>query len=105
MIGSALWNLIAAILGFIFVFFISFQSTSFETAIIRGTICFFSFFLIAFLFRFVWAAIAVDKRKEDHSLNENPEDSLSSEPSESSDGFDAEGTSKMIRDLMKEDQQ
>ncbi|MGR9050129.1 hypothetical protein ACQ4XT_15995 [Halobacillus faecis] len=93
--GTLLWNLWTAVFGFLFIFLISTQVTTFDTAIYRGTIGFFSFFGLSFVFRSLWsfAAAPVDTEEDNRNWAQ----------SAPSADMDAEETSKMVRELLNED--
>ncbi|WP_146816413.1 hypothetical protein [Halobacillus faecis] len=81
--------------AFLFVFSISAQVTTFDTAINRGTIGFFSFFILSYVFRSFWSFItAPGDTAEDNQGTAQPASSLN---------VDAEETSKMVRELLNED--
>ncbi|WP_089652392.1 hypothetical protein ACJA3J_10305 [Halobacillus sp. SY10] len=93
--GTLLWNLWAAVFGFLFVCTISAKVTTFDTAIYRGTIGFFSFFVLSYVFRSFWSLVTAP--------NETTENSQDSAQTASSTEMDAEETSKMVRELLNED--
>ncbi|WLR46928.1 hypothetical protein LC065_15445 [Halobacillus litoralis] len=93
--GTLLWNLWTAVFGFLFIFLISAQVTTFDTAVYRGTIGFFSFFGISYVFRTLWSFVAapVDTAEDHHNWAQ----------SASYTDMDAEETSEMVRKLLNED--
>ncbi len=93
--GTLLWNLCAAVFAFLFVSSISAQVTTFDTAIYRGTIAFFSFFVLSYVFRSFWSFVTAQ--------SDTLEDNHDSAPSASFAEMDAKETSKMVRELLNED--
>lgn len=71
--GTLLWNLWAAVFGFLLVFSISAQVTAFDTAIYRGTMGFFSFFVLSYVFRALWSFVTApsDTAKDNHTFDQS----------------------------------
>lgn len=101
MMGTTLWNLLAAMSGFALVFLMSFQVTTFETTIIRSAMGFFSFFFLTFLFRWIWSLINIETGEKDSFAVKEKESYPNA--SENSVDPDIEKTTKMVRHLLKED--
>jgi hypothetical protein len=62
MAGSVLINAVFGFLGFIVVFISAYTNNSFLTSMIRGLVAFVSFFLIAYLFRWMFHFIMRDSK-------------------------------------------
>lgn len=109
MSGTVKFNLFFALFGFLFTFLFSLTANVWQTSIIRGTIGFFAFFLVAYIFRGIWGLIATEQGKgtgkseqEDKTDREVAHSSRDDEPTEGA--ATAEETSKMIRSLLNEDE-
>ncbi|MCA0969116.1 hypothetical protein LCM20_00770 [Halobacillus litoralis] len=110
MAGTIKFNLLIALFGFFFTFLSALSDNVWQTALIRGALGFFGFFIIAFLIRIIWGLISIENEdrtpKEDEGTSE-PETGSRESGSESEQGsteVTAEETSKMIRSLLNEDE-
>jgi hypothetical protein len=109
MVGTWLINVILGFLGFILVFFSAFTNNGFTTSLIRGLIAYVSFFLIAYLFRWMINFIISDPKGNTNSSEtlKNGLDSTSDvqELAKSMDKLsteDSELVSKYIKDLLSQ---
>ncbi|MBA2174087.1 hypothetical protein H0266_04140 [Halobacillus locisalis] len=109
MAGSVLFNLLFAVFGFLFMFLFSLTANVWQTSIIRGTIGFFLFFIVAFVFRLLWELISEDKEKEAVDMDGNEHERQTSESGEVKGSGElpeatAKQTSEMIRSLLSEEE-
>ena len=109
MAGSVLFNLLFALFGFLFTFLFSLTTNVWQTSIIRGTIGFFLFFFIAFVFRLLWELIREEKGNEAVEMKANEQERKTSELDESKGSEEmpeatAKETSEMIRSLLSEEE-
>ncbi|MBM6618420.1 hypothetical protein [Bacillus suaedaesalsae] len=108
MFGTLVLNFIFAMIGFIVVFFSAFANNGFLTSLIRGLIAYVSFFLIAYIFRWmIHFIISNPKGNTKPNINQsNPKDSVDAEQLRHSMDHltdeDAEAVSHYIKDLLKE---
>ncbi|KAA0547913.1 hypothetical protein FZW96_09230 [Bacillus sp. BGMRC 2118] len=108
MFGTWVLNLTFAIIGFIVVFFSAFANNGFLTSLIRGLIACVSFFLIAYVFRWMIHFIISDPKGNTKSINKQTKitDSMDAEQLRHSmdklTDEDAEAVSHYIKDLLKE---
>lgn len=72
MAGTGLINIIFGFIGFIIVFISAYTNNSFLTSMIRGLLAFVSFFLIAFLFRWMFHFIMREPSGNTMKRKENP---------------------------------
>lgn len=72
MAGTGLINIIFGFIGFLIVFISAYTNNSFLTSMIRGLLAFVSFFLIAFLFRWMFHFIMRDPSGNTMKRKENP---------------------------------
>ncbi|WP_079480168.1 hypothetical protein [Halobacillus salinus] len=113
MSGTVKFNLLGALLGFSLLFLFSLTSNVWQTSVIRGAIGFFSFFLIAFIFRGLWGVIAADAtnvrggdgRSRGNNLHDVEQVNEQSQSQTKETEATAEETSKMIRSLLQEDEE
>jgi hypothetical protein len=107
MVGTWLSNVVLGFLGFIIVFFSSFSNNGFMTSLVRGLIAYVSFFLIAYLFRWmIYFIISDPKGNTKHNENRRPSNiSNNQQEQHSMDNLsdeDAELVSQYIKELLKQ---
>jgi hypothetical protein len=109
MVGTWLVNVIFGLLGFTIVFFAAFMNNGFITSLIRGVIAYVSFFLIAYLFRWMIYFIISDPKGDTtynetvNNRNSNTNDSQQMEHSmDKLSDEDAKLVSGYIKDLLKQ---
>jgi hypothetical protein len=109
MVGSWLVNVIVGFLGFILVFFSAFTNNDFMTSLIRGCIAYVSFFVMAYLFRWMIYFIISDRKgnttSSEQAVTEVEHNSRNEELTRSIDDLsttDAELVSKYIKDLLNQ---
>lgn len=108
MVGTWILNLIFGFIGFIIVFFSAFTNNGLLTSLIRGLIAYVSFFLIAYVFRWMFHFIMSDpKGNTNHDIKQSiPMDNIDADQlRHSMDNLteeDAETVSHYIKELLNE---
>ena len=69
MAGTWIFNLVLGLFGFFIVFLFSLVANSFITALIRGMVALFLFYLAGFIFRWMFAYIKAERNENNHKLD------------------------------------